>query len=45
MKALCGIAQVKGAGSTGSQSNTNYRQGYLPNVDAERKPPGPSVPT
>ncbi len=31
------MAKVKGAGSIGGKSDHNYRQGHVPNADAERK--------
>jgi hypothetical protein len=37
MKAVCRVAKVKGAGSIGGKSDHNYRQGHVPNADAERK--------
>ena len=36
MKAVCRVAKVKGAGSIGGKSDHNYRQGHVPNADAER---------
>jgi hypothetical protein len=36
MKAICRVAKVKGAGSIGGKSDHNYRQGLVPNADAER---------
>jgi len=37
MKAVCRVAKVKGAGSIGGKSDHNYRQGHVPNADAERR--------